>query len=336
MLKSVFWIIKVVFAGVLSIVILSVIAFFYDYTGCHISNTKRITDYKWESNQWISNMTEGVFFHYVDERGFNNQQVFDESETDILLMGSSHMEAFQVPVDANVGSLLNDKMSGLSVYNIGISGHTIYRCIDNLANAVSVYNNTKYIIIETDRVALDVTKMNEVIQANAEAIKSYDNGMIYYIQRYVPAVKWIYQQAKEWVNVSISTKAMLEVPKSNVSESYEEILEDFLLMASKAGLQNKSKIIIFYQPPTEIDSKGSFCNTTDNYYLKTFEAACAKNNIIFVDMTQDFIQLYNKQHILAHGFSNSAVGVGHLNRYGHEVIANRLALIINNLEIEGE
>lgn len=44
-----------------------------------------------------------------------------------------------------------------------------------------------------------------------------------------------------------------------------------------------------------------------------------------MDMTDEFKALYEEKHILAHGFVNTAVGRGHLNKYGHRVIAQTLA-----------
>ena len=51
---------------------------------------------------------------------------------------------------------------------------------------------------------------------------------------------------------------------------------------------------------------------------------------IFIDTDNDFIELYKTKHILPYGFINTKVGSGHLNKYGHEVIAKRLAKEIKN------
>jgi lysophospholipase L1-like esterase len=59
-----------------------------------------------------------------------------------------------------------------------------------------------------------------------------------------------------------------------------------------------------------------------------FEKACEDNDIIFVDMTDDFKQLYEEKNILPYGFINTKVGRGHLNKYGHMVIAKKLAQVI--------
>ena len=63
-------------------------------------------------------------------------------------------------------------------------------------------------------------------------------------------------------------------------------------------------------------------------FRMSFAELCADENIIFIDMTEEFVSLYEEQHILAHGFVNTTVGRGHLNRYGHASIAKRLAEVI--------
>lgn len=61
-----------------------------------------------------------------------------------------------------------------------------------------------------------------------------------------------------------------------------------------------------------------------------FVQACKNNGILFVDMTEPLERLYKEEHILAHGFINTAVGSGHLNKYGHNLIARVLTYVIQN------
>ena len=42
-------------------------------------------------------------------------------------------------------------------------------------------------------------------------------------------------------------------------------------------------------------------------------------------LTNEFQKLYEEEHVLAHIFSNAVAGEGHLNKYGHRVIAQTLA-----------
>jgi hypothetical protein len=48
------------------------------------------------------------------------------------------------------------------------------------------------------------------------------------------------------------------------------------------------------------------------------------NGVLFVDMTGVFISAYNTRRDLPYGFLNTAVGVGHLNKNGHAIIAVEL------------
>ena len=85
---------KIVMAGLVSLLVLTLVTYVYNFTGIHIKNPYGATDYKWESRQLKSNMTEGFSHFRMDDNGFNNtEHDFIKKEPDILLMGSSHMEA---------------------------------------------------------------------------------------------------------------------------------------------------------------------------------------------------------------------------------------------------
>ena len=66
------------------------------------------------------------------------------------------------------------------------------------------------------------------------------------------------------------------------------------------------------------------------------QEVCEKNNIIFIDMSDDFLKMYEEENVLPNGFCNTAVGFGHLNKYGHTAIARRLAEVIESDSSEGD
>ena len=72
--------------------------------------------------------------------------------------------------------------------------------------------------------------------------------------------------------------------------------------------------------------------TQDDNEIALFSQLCEENDIIFVDVTPMFEKLYEEQHILAHGFTNTAVGVGHLNAYGHGAVAEAVAQAIKEAQ----
>lgn len=331
MKRIIFWIMKSLFSGVCSVVILSVFCIAYNYDGIHIKTESGATDYNWESNQLKTTMKEGFSWIHMDEYGYNNLYNYNE-KPDVLLLGSSHVEGVQVKEEENMGFLLNKYVSPLRVYNIGMSGHTFYRCVDNLKNAVTTYQPQKYVVMVVDAIDMSEESMLEVINNNAKPIPSYNKGLLYTLQK-IPAVKVIYNQASEWVkldraskNNSADTNIVVETKKNN-----EKVLSDFLDVAVDS-LNNQCKLIIAFQPPQCLDSEGNVKYTYDVEQLKHFKALCDKKNIAFFDMTSAFDELYNKKKFLAHGFSNTAVGVGHLNKYGHEAVASEIASKISEME----
>ena len=118
------WCIKAGIAGAASVALLSLFTLVYSNSGVHIANPSQATDYFWEPRQYKANMTEGFSWLRMDANGFNNEKdLVDLGGVDILIMGSSHMEAVNVGRAENAGALLNTMLPEYKTYNIGISGH---------------------------------------------------------------------------------------------------------------------------------------------------------------------------------------------------------------------
>lgn len=324
------WFIKAGIAGCIAIFILSAVAVFYDYTGVHVTSKTGATDYTWEPNQWRATMTEGFAWMRIDQNGYNNAYRASSRDIDVLLMGSSHMEAINIGPEQNTGYRLNELLTDSYVYNIGISGHTIYHCVNNLSNAVQTYQPSRWVVMETDSVALDVEKMRSVIAGDYAHIPSYDNGTLYYLQKYVPAAKTLYNNLSDWHNQEKTTSIGMNIAETaeaanenTAPAEYTEALGQFLNMAA-SSMDNDRQLLIFYHPKTLINTDGSYATENDEM-VRIFAQACEDAGIIFIDMTPDFKKMYEERNILAHGFINTAVGTGHLNSHGHEAIARKLA-----------
>ncbi len=319
--KILIWLLKAFAASAISLAVLSVFAFFYNYTGIHITNTTGATDYTWLSYQRMNNMKEGFSFIKMDENGFNNTEYHDD--IDILLMGSSHMEAYQVNQNQNCGFLLNDLMPEYRTYNIGVSGHTIYRIVDNIDSALKEYTPSKYVLIETNAVKLGTDMMNEVISGEASAMESHDSGLLFYLQK-IPAFKPLYNQIDNWLNFKPDKTDSKSSRKTVISEEYRTVLSDFLGLIKNEAEKHGVTPVIFYSPNEYLNKEGEQVFQTNEKYLEVYKETCESLGIVFVDMTDSFESLFNEENTLAHGFSNTGVGLGHLNKNGHRVVALRL------------
>ena len=326
--KLVVWLLKFCVAGMIALTVISVFVFVYSYSSAHIRNESGSTDYKYEPNQIITNMKEGFSFLKMDKNGFNNLSTKDNKETNILLMGSSHMEAVQVDQNENIGSLLYDYLPEKNTYNIGMSGHTVYRLADNIANAIEEYNPTDYVIIEISSVEMDIDDMKEILDGNGKKISVHDEGVLSYLQK-IPAFTALYDQADRWIRKTgdVSSDFRQKKQKTDntetvLSDGYSETLNKFLSVFSNA-CKDDLKCVFLYIPPEGLDNTGLICST-DQVYLNAFEKSCEENDLMFINCTPALDELHEKG-IPAHGFCNGGVAVGHINKYGHEAVAKLLA-----------
>ncbi len=332
--------IKALISGIIALFVLSLFCIMYYYTGVHVFNPNGATDYTWQKNQFLSKCTEGFALVKMDENGYNN--IVEPAENiDILLMGSSNFEGTCISQDENLGYILNTELETengkLYTYNIAISGHRLYTCIKNLKNALEVYPPQKYVIIETNTVSFDIDDMNSVINGTYPTIPSYDSGILYYMQKTIPATKNIYRNLDDWISAGQKNDEEVITEEADYTGSeYKEVLDKFISFAAADAEEAGVRLIIFYHSETDIDENGNIIKSTDKDALNAFESVCENNNVIFVDMTEDIYELYENEHILARGFINSSVGKGHVNKYGQRIFADRLMKVIGSLESRKE
>lgn len=302
----------------------------------HVSSKSRATDHVWESNKFYSRGTEGFAFGKTDANGYNNLVALDSKDVDVLFIGSSHMEAFNVSQDKNSVSLLNklmnEKNMGLNAYNIGISSHYFARCLNNFADAVSEYDSANYIVIETSNIKPSVDDLQKIEGGTFEKLEASSNSLVVMFQK-IPFVRRVYAQLS---NIQIGKTKNVDpaniVQVEQNENEYKNMLNDALSKVSITAENNGTKLIIFYHTNLNTDKSGALIEREEINDVTLFRTLCEDNNIIFIDMYDAFAESYNETYHLPHGFSNTAVGEGHLNKYGHEVIARELFELISNLE----
>lgn len=320
---------KIIGAGAISLIILSGFTLVYNYSGVHIKNKSGSTDYKWKSHQYTSNCVEGFNCLRFDENGYNNVYSTEGKEyPDILVMGSSYMEATNVKQDRNAVYLLNELLHkdgcDMYAYNIGVSGHTIYHCANNLEDAVKEFQPTSYVIVETNTIDLNTDSMKEVVEGAWEHIPSYDSGILYYLQK-IPCIKTMYKQMQNMNNqANVANVRQVNAEEKETEDDFSNALDEFLKKMKDAMPSEQQKLIILYHPTLKIQENGTIKSSTNQEKLELFQKLCSQNGIVFIDMTDTFLEAYEKEYILPKGFSNTAVGEGHLNAYGHKMIAEEI------------
>lgn len=330
---------KTILSGIIALLILSIIMLGYYYIPLRQNNSKNNTDYVWSTNTYWADLTEGISYGVIDANGYNNKEVIDNP--DILFLGSSHTESMNVMQSENMCSLLDDEFGGkYRAYNMGISGHTFYKVTQYLKNSLDTFEKKpKYVIIETSSVSLSETEVQNALSGNVLKTKVVDRGILAKMQK-VPYFRQMYHQLdggmlkmllpndkKKTENTAAPSSENAPAKVTIDTKPYDEMLG----YLQKIEKEYDTQIIVMFHPFESIHADGTV-SFSEGEYTKVFSQYAHKYEIGFVDMTEDFEKMYYEEHHVPHGFATGELGVGHINKYGHAAIANRLCQYINELE----
>lgn len=335
---------KVIIAGFLAFIILNFLGLFY--YNSPISDNKfdktanKITNYKYESMKYYTRGTEGYGIGYINNDGyFNNFDYYPDMPINILMMGSSQVEAMQVNQKESMSSVLNDMLGEENiVYNIGISGHYFLQNVNNLNLAIEKYKPKDYIIIETFQVKYTKNELIDTlnkktsetdIDSNENFSKIKDNEIFRTIYRKSPFLKLFFYQMQEFKKIQ---KNDLDNNENNDEkiEFNEELTNKLLEKIKKETSIANIQPIIFYHPTTTLSENGELILSKEKEEVEKFSELCKNNKIYFLDMSERFKREYEENHILPYGFNNTTVGTGHFNKYGHKMVAEELYQLIKN------
>lgn len=334
--KILVWCLKCFLSAIISLFILSAFTLLYYNYGIRKTNPSGATDYVWENHFYCVGY-EGYAMGFTDSNGLNNAFPHQD-EIDILVMGSSQMEARNVSQKKCTTYLLNAYMRkndlNLYAYNIGVEGHTLYTLVNNLESALEVYTPQSYVMLETKTTDLDIDKMQAVINGTYSRTPAYDSGAIYYFQK-IPYLRLIHKQIVNYKAQKFLDNDLGENTYTNFSseENYYETLNNFISLIDEGCNQKGCKPIIFFIPEMSLSENGIEFDY-DYEKLELFKKSCNNNDIEFVDLSERYLKEYGENYILPYGFNNTEIGNGHLNSFGHQMVAEELYKKIVSMENE--
>lgn len=300
-----------------------------------VPNEDGSTDYKWGANLFYSRATEGFAWGKTNNEGFMNMFDYDDNmKIDILIMGSSHMEAYQVDMSQSTASQLNTLLENETVYNIGISEHTFLTCVNNLRAAINKYHPKEYVIIETSRIVFSDEEIALAINEEFAELPSYFGGIIGLLQKN-PYLRLIDHQRRTYKNLRERDVEQANSPEAFVesdSTVNKNLLSDLFQKMSLLAEEHSVKVIIAFHPSISIASDGAINVIDDQNAISKFKQSCDDSGILFLDMSNRFNEEYKNAYVLPYGFSNTPIASGHLNKYGHAMMADELYKLISGDE----
>ena len=328
--KYVKWVGKVLGAGVMAFLILTLFATFYYNPPIHVKGSSAATSYVREPGSFWARATEGFAMGKIDEQGYNNSFNTDYSNIDVLMMGSSQTEGLYVNDNQCVSYLLNQKFasdgSDRAVYNIGMSAHTFYRNVQNMTAALDTYKPASYIAIETSVLSCNPEEVNQALTAAMPELTTYQGNTLVMELQKMPYIKLLYQQYK---NYSSQETAGVDDTAGSVSaegmnDYNTQMTNQILSYIATTASDYDCEAMIYFIPEVAISEDGSLVFSADDVLRGQYSELCRQNGLLFVDMTERIAEKYKSEGILASGFSNTTIGYGHLNVDGHRMLADAI------------
>lgn len=299
---------------------MSVFCFFYYNLPIHYPDSSGSTDYNWEKKTFCARGTEGFAYQFTDENGYVNSYSPKSDQIDILVMGSSHSEGFNVNYDENYTYVLNELLEkgghDLYAYSIATSGHALLRNLRNLENALDRFQPRKYVVVETADLYVQTEELEKLISSELETLESSTSGLLGTLQK-SDVLRLLYYQMSQ-----LSAEDTPQVAQDQAI--LEAALDQVLSQASETARAKGCQLIITYLSRVEYDYNGTLSEPSDLQNKDLFLKLCEKHNIAFLELYPAYLEMYRNTYHLPRGFSNTAPGEGHTNKYGHACIAQEL------------
>lgn len=332
MKRGAIWFLKAAAAGVIALIALCLLCALYYNVPVHYTNEMGTTEYYWEPNRFYSKGTEGFAWGRTNNEGFNNLLDYREGEkVEILMMGSSHMEGFNVAQDQNAAARLNELFAGEKyTYNIGTAGHTLLYCVKHLDAALTRYQPTEYVILESYGLNFSDGELEALLDGELPDIPSHGGGLVAMLQK-LPALRLLYTKYIKGMNDGEQAQSAALPENTDRQERaalFERLAERIAESCAAADVQP----ILAYNNSVFIDEEGRAYTDAEEWQLETMREACERNGILFLDVTQRFMESCEQDKRLPYGFSNTAPGAGHINSWGHRLFAEEIYRTITERE----
>ncbi len=323
---------RMMLSGGLAFLILTCFCFFYFNLPPRCEEQSGATDYRWSEKTFYSRWTEGVSWGSTNNEGYTDSIDHLEGEkVDVLLMGSSHLEGFQVPPEDRLAARVRMKNPEKSIYSIGISGHSFLICCCNLNTALDKYEPSEAVVIETGSVWFSDSELNGAVNGSLNEISAFSNGLIGFLQKN-PFLRLLYSQFQGYRKTKSETPFFPQYVREEQSQAKDlpdsELLGMLLRKINGIAQGHQVQLIVIYHPAIGLSADGSVQRKDDPKTVRLFEQICVREGILFCDMGERFLSEYMENHVLPYGFFNTSVGSGHLNRYGLEMMAEELSFLL--------
>lgn len=324
MKKVVISFVRFAISGVLALLILCALTVVYYSPPVSKAQPSKYTNSKFEKNVFWSDMIEGWGVGTTNNLGYNSLDDYDALEPVIAVLGSSHTEALQVNQKKNFVSQMqaklladSDKTNDAVCLNLGVSGHFFDISASNFEYFAQNFSNVQGAVIETANLEFTPEKLEKMFNGDYHVDRS-EKGKVYELVQKIPYARLLYKQYMDTKTVEgASTKEPIDYTL------YQQGVDKVLNKLGGIAETNGFELIILYHNHVTVENKQGI-RTDDPQIVEIFRKKCEENGIVFIDVTDRFVEHFNDTYELPYGFPNTTMGSGHLNELGHSMVADEL------------
>lgn len=327
-------IIKAILGFVVSFILINICCFAYSHTPYWYDRTNSATMAIWRPNSVIIQSKEGFGISHVDSNGYINPDEALSGSGYVLVMGSSHTQGKEVGDGYRFTDLLNRRFEDdkIHFYNIGADGHTFNYLVQGMRAALEEFPDCNTVVMEISSISTNLLgDIDYGQELDEEQTGKYLSNHVTdmtrlktLIKENVPAVyqwKWQYDMTGiDWGNAFGIKDLPVEAYKTDTGSP--DRTPEIERIADYLRTQFDGKIIIVYHPACKITDNGIVWEREKE--TGSFERIMEARGIEVIDTTDVFEKTFINTFELPYGFMNTAPGEGHLNKKGHQIVADLL------------
>lgn len=324
-------------AAVVALLICNMLAFVYERPVGWIELQQGATHSIWRPGALLIHGIEGRGVYTVDSNGYINENKKLGNKYTIVI-GASHTQGKEITKGERYSDLLNEALTSetdeLAVYNLSSDAYFFPDIIQGFSASVQAFPNAERVIIETGSIQYEADVIEKAMDqrifdenqmgAGVFSSSSAKEKIKFWIKETFPLISRYKGQLETYQSQKMNVAKENKEVKKNIKEAGEK----FDIISYKQSM-NKAlrlirnefdgEIIILYHPNVTLGEDGM--SVTTSIVDDIFTELCKDNNIVLINVADQFLEEYESNYLVPYGFNNTSMGVGHLNKEGHRMIA---------------
>ena len=309
--------------------------------------------YRWKPNSWHFNAIEGGAYNRINNIGlFDDDLPIPGRSRKIAVLGDSFVESLQLPQKYNFTSLLEEKWQEANFINGGHGGfnpshypYVLKRILTKTnvdltilflhpGEITGLVTNRTNIIRDDNNMIVDITPK---LEANTGLKKIVDPFILRsaFIYHFFRQIKPVFDNLKQNIKTLASPKDQNIEENKNPSADVKTLIselgvERFKIVLQKLKALSNNNLIIVYFDEISYGLNATTKRANDLNEDEIYKLTGLSLNVPVFDISDSLTNYYHKTHQPPFGFHNTSLTDGHLNRAGHQVVADAIASIITN------